>query len=126
MLLPCVSRAVRPGRTQLIHLNDQKRAYTAAVLGGGITGLTAAWQLAQDPTCKQVILFEKTDRLGGWVNSETVPVDGGNVVFEYGPRTLKSSLPGSLPLLYLVSIARVRILRIEKLSYADPIKRLQI
>mgnify|MGYP002718779025 FL=1 len=126
MLLPCVSRAVRPGRTQLIHLNDQKRAYTAAVLGGGITGLTAAWQLTQDPTCKQVILFEKTDRLGGWINSETVPVDGGNVVFEYGPRTLKSSLPGSLPLLYLVSIARVRILRIEKLSYADPIKRLQI
>jgi oxygen-dependent protoporphyrinogen oxidase len=110
----------------LIHLNDQKRAYTAAVLGGGITGLTAAWQLTQDPTCKQVILFEKTDRLGGWINSETVPVDGGNVVFEYGPRTLKSSLPGSLPLLYLVSIARVRILRIEKLSYADPIKRLQI
>jgi oxygen-dependent protoporphyrinogen oxidase len=126
MLLPCVSRAVRPRRTQLIHLNDQKRAYTAAVLGGGITGLTAAWQLTQDPTCKQVILFEKTDRLGGWINSETVPVDGGNVVFEYGPRTLKSSLPGSLPLLYLVSIARVRILRIEKLSYADPIKRLQI
>ncbi|CAP98618.1 Pc22g13300 [Penicillium rubens Wisconsin 54-1255] len=103
MLLPCVSRAVRPRRTQLIHLNDQKRAYTAAVLGGGITGLTAAWQLAQDPTCKQVILFEKTDRLGGWINSETVPVDGGNVVFEYGPRTLKSSLPGSLPLLYLAT-----------------------
>ncbi|KAJ6188742.1 hypothetical protein N7519_003650 [Penicillium mononematosum] len=102
MLLPCVSRAVRPRRTQLIHL-DQKRAYTAAVLGGGITGLTAAWQLAQDPTCKHVNVFEKTDRLGGWINSETVPVDGGNVMFEYGPRTLKSSLPGSLPLLYLAT-----------------------
>jgi oxygen-dependent protoporphyrinogen oxidase len=126
MLLPCVSRAVRPGRTQLIHLNDQKRAYTAAVLGGGITGLTAAWQLVQDPSCKRVDLFEKTDRLGGWINSETVPVDGGNVVFEYGPRTLRSSLPGSLPLLYLVSIARVCILKTERLSYADPIKRLQI
>lgn len=97
----------------MILLNGQKRTYTAAVLGGGITGLTTAWQLAQDPTCRTINLFEKTDRLGGWINSETVPVDGGNVVFEYGPRTLKSSLPGSLPLLYLVSIAGVYLLPIE-------------
>ncbi|CAG8899322.1 unnamed protein product [Penicillium egyptiacum] len=104
MWRPCVSRALRPRRTQLTYLlNGQKRAYNAAVLGGGITGLTAAWQLAQDPTCKHVKLFERTDRLGGGINSETVPVDGGNVVFEYGPRTLRSSLPGSLPLLYLAT-----------------------
>lgn len=94
-------------------LNGQKRTYTAAVLGGGITGLTSAWQLAQDPTCRTINLFEKTDRLGGWMNSETVPVDGGNVVFEYGPRTLRSSLPGSLPLLYLVSITGVHLLPLE-------------
>lgn len=94
-------------------LNGQKRTYNAAVLGGGITGLTAAWQLAQDPTCQSINLFEKTDRLGGWIDSETVPVNGGNVVFEYGPRTLRSSLPGSLPLLYLVSIAGVYVLAIE-------------
>ncbi|CAI7618528.1 unnamed protein product [Penicillium glandicola] len=103
MRLPCVSRTLRPRRTQLNLLNGQKRSYNAAVLGGGITGLTAAWQLVQDPTCKVVNLFEKTDRLGGWIDSETIPVDGGNVVFEYGPRTLRSSLPGSLPLLYLAT-----------------------
>ncbi|KAJ5686008.1 hypothetical protein N7536_008627 [Penicillium majusculum] len=103
MRLPCVSKALRPRQRQLNLLNGQKRTYTAAVLGGGITGLTTAWQLAQDPTCRTINLFEKTDRLGGWINSETVPVDGGNVVFEYGPRTLKSSLPGSLPLLYLAT-----------------------
>ena len=113
MRLPCVPKALRPRQRQLILLNGQKRTYTAAVLGGGITGLTTAWQLAQDPTCRAINLFEKTDRLGGWINSETVPVDGGNVVFEYGPRTLKSSLPGSLPLLYLVSIAGVYLLPIE-------------
>ncbi|KAJ5835957.1 Amine oxidase [Penicillium robsamsonii] len=104
MRVPYVSRALRPRQRQLnILLNGQKRTYTAAVLGGGITGLTAAWQLAQDPTCKRIVLFEKTDRLGGWIDSETIPVDGGNIVFEYGPRTLRSSLPGSLPLLYLAT-----------------------
>ncbi|KAJ5383517.1 Amine oxidase [Penicillium concentricum] len=104
MQLPYVSRALRPRNRQLnLLLNGQKRTYTAAVLGGGITGLTAAWQLAQDPTCKRIVLFEKTDRLGGWIDSETIPVDGGNIVFEYGPRTLRSSLPGSLPLLYLAT-----------------------
>ncbi|CAI7653318.1 unnamed protein product [Penicillium viridicatum] len=103
MRLPCVHKALRPRQRQLNLLNGQKRTYTAAVLGGGITGLTTAWQLAQDPTCRTINLFEKTDRLGGWITSETVPVDGGNVVFEYGPRTLRSSLPGSLPLLYLAT-----------------------
>jgi oxygen-dependent protoporphyrinogen oxidase len=105
MRLPCVSKALRPRKGQLNLLNGQRRTYVAAVLGGGITGLTSAWQLAQDPMCRQINLFEKTDRLGGWIDSEIVPVDGGNIVFEYGPRTLKSSLPGSLPLLYLVSTA---------------------
>lgn len=113
MRLPCVPKALRPRQRQLNLLNGQKRTYTAAVLGGGITGLTTAWQLAQDPTCQTINVFEKTGRLGGWINSETVPVDGGNVVFEYGPRTLKSSLPGSLPLLYLVSIAGVDLLLIQ-------------
>ncbi|OQE46690.1 hypothetical protein PENCOP_c001G01793 [Penicillium coprophilum] len=103
MRLPHVSRALRPRQRQLNLLNDQKRTYTAAVLGGGITGLTAAWQLAQDPTCERINVFEKSDRLGGWIDSETIPVDGGNIVFEYGPRTLRSSLPGSLPLLYLAT-----------------------
>ncbi|KAJ5772983.1 hypothetical protein N7457_007879 [Penicillium paradoxum] len=84
-------------------LNGQKRAYTAAVLGGGITGLTSTWQLAQDPECERVVLYEKSNRLGGWIDSETIPVEGGNVVFEYGPRTLRSSVPESLPLLSLAS-----------------------
>ncbi|KXG47996.1 Protoporphyrinogen oxidase [Penicillium griseofulvum] len=103
MRLPCVSKALRARKGQLNILNGQRRTYVAAVLGGGITGLTSAWQLAQDPMCRQINLFEKTDRLGGWIDSEIVPVDGGNIVFEYGPRTLKSSLPGSLPLLYLAT-----------------------
>ena len=91
------------GRRPLVSLlSTQRRAYNAAVIGGGITGLTAAWQLAQDAQCTGVTLYEKSPRLGGWLESETVPVEGGKEVFENGPRTLRSTLPGSLPLLYLV------------------------
>jgi oxygen-dependent protoporphyrinogen oxidase len=95
------------GRGQLTRVHGRlgflgARNYNTAVLGGGITGLTAAWQLIQDPNCEQVVLYEKSKSLGGWVDSETIPVEGGTVVFEYGPRTLKSSLPSSLPVLYLV------------------------
>lgn len=81
----------------------QVRNYHAAVLGAGITGLTSAWQLAQDPQCHQITIFEKANRGGGWLQSETIRANGGEAVFEYGPRSLRSTLPASLPLLYLVS-----------------------
>lgn len=100
-------------------LNGQKRTYKAAVLGGGITGLTSAWQLAQDPNCTDIQLVEKSNRLGGWIDSETIPVEGGNVVFEYGPRTLRSMLPGSLPLLHLVSDTLLYVFNIGVVLYAD-------
>ncbi|KAJ5669466.1 hypothetical protein N7462_010536 [Penicillium macrosclerotiorum] len=99
-----VSKGLRHSQKPLISVaRCQQRAYNAAVIGGGITGLTAAWQLAQDPQCSGITLYEKSDRLGGWLRSETIPVQGGNVVFEYGPRTLRSAMPASLPLLYLIS-----------------------
>ncbi|KAJ5317107.1 hypothetical protein PENANT_c029G02616 [Penicillium antarcticum] len=106
MRLPHSSSLLRRGQLASVHSHlgfSGVRSHSTAVLGGGITGLTAAWQLIQDPKCEQVVLYEKSNRLGGWVDSETIPVEDGNVVFEYGPRTLKSSLPSSLPLLYLAT-----------------------
>jgi oxygen-dependent protoporphyrinogen oxidase len=81
---------------------SQRRAYNLAVVGGGITGLTSAWQASQNPKCTSVTIFEKEPRVGGWLQSEKVPVEGGHVLFEYGPRTLRSSFPGSMPLLNMV------------------------
>ena len=55
-----------------------------AVLGGGIAGVTAAWQLAQRARAEgdiEVVLFESSARLGGTV--ETVLRDG--FVVECGP-----------------------------------------
>ncbi|RMJ26687.1 Protoporphyrinogen oxidase [Aspergillus sp. HF37] len=67
-----------------------RQRYDAAVIGGGITGLTAAFRLSEDPNCKKVTLYEKSPRLGGYIESETIPVNGGKIVFEHGPRSIRA------------------------------------
>jgi protoporphyrinogen/coproporphyrinogen III oxidase len=89
-------------RVRFFH--QETKPYNAAVIGGGITGLTAAWRLCQDHKCEKITLYEKSSKLGGWLQSETVEVEGGHVVFEYGPRTIRASDPSALPMLDLVSL----------------------
>ncbi|PYI11444.1 protoporphyrinogen oxidase [Aspergillus sclerotiicarbonarius CBS 121057] len=89
----------RVGQRHALHT----KPYDAAVIGAGITGLTAAYRLAQDPSCSKVTLYEKSSHLGGWISSEKISVPGGgHVVFEYGPRTLRTAAPASLPMLHLL------------------------
>ena len=58
-----------------------------AIVGGGVTGLSAAWHLSQQKQRYKVTVFESEDRLGGHaytipVNAEkTVDVDVGFMVF---------------------------------------------
>ncbi|KAJ5745137.1 hypothetical protein N7520_010319 [Penicillium odoratum] len=70
---------------------SQHRAFHAAVIGGGITGLTSAHHLSRNPKCSSVTIHEKSPRLGGWMQSERIPVKNGDVIFEYGPRTIRCS-----------------------------------
>lgn len=56
----------------------------ALVLGGGISGLTAAYELSKK---YDVILIEKDERVGGWI--ETRREHG--YLFEKGPRTFPAS-----------------------------------
>lgn len=64
------------------------------ILGGGITGLSAAFHLSRKfPSC-HIHLLEKSSRLGGWVHSKRVQFgipggDVGSAVLELGPRTLR-------------------------------------
>ncbi|KAL4797657.1 hypothetical protein BDV19DRAFT_42310 [Aspergillus venezuelensis] len=113
MLPSCASRsASRRFRTPLafplnclrrrLHANHPPKPFDVAILGGGITGLTAAYRLSKDPYCTKVTLYEKSNRLGGWIDSEKIKVDGGDIVFEYGPRTLRVSEPASYALLDLI------------------------
>lgn len=103
-----------------------------AIVGGGITGLSAAFRLAHHHADKgvTVTVFECTERLGGWLMSERVPVPAstsgvsgadrtrsevtregraadkggstGTVLFEYGPRTFRNGHPGALAALELL------------------------
>lgn len=92
MPLPCASNGLQARNGLLLSaITSQRRAYNVAVVGGGITGLTAAWKLMRDPKCTAITLYEKSHKLGGWMESEEIPVGDGKVVFEYGPRTLKWS-----------------------------------
>ncbi|KAM5356250.1 hypothetical protein ACJ41O_002896 [Fusarium nematophilum] len=66
-----------------------------AVLGGGLTGLSAAYYLAKKlPSTAKITLYESSDRLGGWIRTDRVPVDvggkQGTVLFERGARSLTS------------------------------------
>ena len=99
-------------RRQYATLNDNGHI---AVVGGGLTGLTTAYYLAKQlPSTAKITLYEGSDRLGGWIQTDRVPVDvdgvKGTVSFERGPRTLSSLHTSSwrfddLILYDLVSIA---------------------
>lgn len=57
------------------------------ILGGGISGLSAAWYLLKKDRGAQVVLLEKENRVGGWIESRTEK----GFSFERGPRTLARS-----------------------------------
>ena len=82
---------------------------TIGVLGGGISGLSAAYHLARRipaSSTTKIVLLEKSKRMGGWIRSENVVVEattssGSNthsVVLEAGPRTLRPKSPDMLEL----------------------------
>ena len=56
-------------------------ARSVAVVGGGITGLSAAWTLERHSPRTEVTIFEADERLGGKIR--TVAIDGG--IIEAGP-----------------------------------------
>jgi oxygen-dependent protoporphyrinogen oxidase len=77
---------------------------TAIIIGGGITGLSAAWALyRQNPDCK-ITLFERENRLGGWIQT----CDEGGFFFEKGPRTFPKAR--SPHLLHLIADLKLAIL----------------
>ena len=46
--------------------------FTLGIVGGGLAGLAAAWQLKQTLPAARIVLFEKNDRLGGVLRTEQV------------------------------------------------------
>lgn len=78
-----------------------KTPETIAVLGGGLTGLTTAWYLTRVLPQAKITLYEASDRLGGWIDTEQVNVqspDGkkGTVRFERAARMVKPQKSGRI------------------------------
>jgi oxygen-dependent protoporphyrinogen oxidase len=56
-----------------------------------VAGLSSAYFVSREFPNSKVVLFEKGKDLGGWIKSKRVAVEGGDVVFELGPRTLRNA-----------------------------------
>ena len=65
---------------------------TVAVIGGGISGLAAAYQLHQQGT--SFVLIEKSDRLGGLIFTEKID----NFTIDAGPDSLLVQKPAAIEL----------------------------
>lgn len=61
---------------------------SVSVLGGGIGGLSTLYYLSLRPNIvgKQVKLYEKSSRFGGWIHSKK---HENNIIFDTGPRSLR-------------------------------------
>ena len=60
---------------------------TVAILGSGISGLSAAYRLTQiHPAPKRIVLLEAGSRLGGWISSSR---NEDGIIYEHGPRTIR-------------------------------------
>lgn len=66
----------------------------AVVVGGGITGLAAAYELTKKDAGWDVTLLETSSRMGGKIISDAV----GDLVFEGGPDSFLTSKPWALDL----------------------------
>lgn len=99
------ARAVQSTQSGQLRRNGAPRSYATvsnpapdlprdiAVLGGGLTGLTTAYYLTRFHPEAKITLYESTDRLGGWIDTEQVEVETAQgktatISFERGARAV--------------------------------------
>ncbi|RMZ83278.1 hypothetical protein DV738_g1396, partial [Chaetothyriales sp. CBS 135597] len=71
------------------------KARNIAVIGGGVTGLTTAFYISRQIPDAKITILDKRTRLGGWLESERVKVAGGDILLEWGARSLRPDQGGS-------------------------------
>ena len=83
------------------------------ILGGGISGLSAAWKLSSSIRA-DVTVIEQNESVGGWVQSKRT--DHGSV-FELGPRSLRTAGAAGKQALNLVSLHYKYLCELQNLYY---------
>ncbi|KAF9233422.1 hypothetical protein BU15DRAFT_53916 [Melanogaster broomeanus] len=105
-----------------------------AILGGGLTGLSAAFHLSRRFPAARITVINKETRFGGWVRSDratfTVPrqsghIEGAEVLLEAGPRTLRPNARSVLELIHLLKLSSL-LLTVPKSSAAAKSRFLHI
>lgn len=74
-----------------------------AILGGGLSGLSAAFHLSRRFPNALITVIEKHNKLGGWAQSDRIVVKDEHgqtcsVLLESGPRTLRPNANSVLEL----------------------------
>lgn len=83
---------ILPIQLMIRYNSSTSRQYSRiGILGGGLAGLTSAYYLSKRlPSSNQIILWEKQNRLGGWVHSFNIKGDEKNsFLVESGPRSVR-------------------------------------
>ncbi|MCX7623653.1 MAG: protoporphyrinogen oxidase [Thermomicrobium sp.] len=82
-----------------------------AVIGGGIAGLAACWELERSAPDVEIVLLEATGRLGGWIRTES----WGDVVIEHGPDSWVAAKPSATDLACALGLGTELVgLRLER------------
>jgi oxygen-dependent protoporphyrinogen oxidase len=68
------------------------------IIGGGISGLSAAYHALQKAPQTQITLLEASNRWGGKITTDRVPYDGGHFIIEGGPDTFLATKPHGVAL----------------------------
>src|SRR5512143_1773527 len=63
------------------------------IIGGGISGLSAAYYARKKSPETNIILLEASDRWGGKITTERVRFDDGSFIIEGGPDTFLATKP---------------------------------
>lgn len=61
-----------------------------AIIGGGISGLSTAYYIKKlSLPVSEIIIYESSNKLGGWIDTKKTNCGDEEVCFEKGPRTLR-------------------------------------
>lgn len=79
---------------------------SVVILGGGLSGLSAAYYLLKNTPTISVTILESSNRCGGWIRSHKLP---NGIIFEQGPRTIRpTGTPGTNTLQLIEELGLVK------------------